>query len=367
MKLPEQQELLFKAICLPETRALSSWESWRQRFDINTVTAETHALLPAAYKRVLRLNPDDSELSILGEIYKKNFLISQLRQQTVRSVLAHFRKESMSPMLLKGAVAASQLYPDPGARVVDEIDVLVKYDRAKEALAWLEMQGWQILQEDWSTERCFYELHRTVLQHADGCKLGLHWHVLDEYPQQSVDSLYYETAEQRELLGVPILISAPAESLLLAVAEAQSKTDFRNCWVLDIFYLGESIHWRFDWDSVFVKAKECRVLHHLKQVLPYLARTLEFPISDSVLARLNKQRAGVQEILREYSSSSTTGNSASGLSSLFYLYLRLHAPRSSSGPVVGFFDFLKRRWDLEHYGQLPKQAVIKALANSSFK
>jgi len=61
----------------------------------------------------------------LDAAYRENLAKWVLREQVLCELLSLFVPLGTRPVLLKGFAFASQLYPDPGARQVGDIDLLI--------------------------------------------------------------------------------------------------------------------------------------------------------------------------------------------------------------------------------------------------
>jgi hypothetical protein len=116
-------------------------------------TASRHLVMPALIG--LLETPhccsllDDDIVEAVTLVHDLNLERNQICLREIQTLAATLNTIDVEPVLLKGAAAlVDGLYPDPGWRILTDIDVLVPDERLAECAALLESQGWDTT--EWS-------------------------------------------------------------------------------------------------------------------------------------------------------------------------------------------------------------------------
>jgi len=128
----------------------------------------------------------------------------------------------MVPMILKsGASLVANLYPDPGARVLVDIDLLLPPDQLPEAVRILEESGFDAMEQ--KVWRPMKSHHLPPLYHADWpAAIELHEHPVSERIRALVPTQdYYARGSSAEFRGTKLLLPDPTDRVIHHVAHAQ--------------------------------------------------------------------------------------------------------------------------------------------------
>lgn len=139
-ELSEQHRLLIEAIIGSDDAAMPALVEWADLVDINDVDRVTFAFLPHLYVRGTALGFQGSPMPQLRNVYKQAFYRNNVFLQFAREIVAQLAGADIRTVVLGDAVAATEWYPDAGARRIDVLQILVPAGRHSEASAVLEKQ-----------------------------------------------------------------------------------------------------------------------------------------------------------------------------------------------------------------------------------
>ncbi|MEJ2061495.1 MAG: nucleotidyltransferase family protein [Gammaproteobacteria bacterium] len=125
------------------TSAQNDQRFWRKAVDLVGRHRLTPALWVAIRDKDLTRILDDELSQYLQSIYELNRLRNQLILKQIGKLTKALNASGIEPILLKGAAGlATNLYADPGQRVMTDIDILVAPEQFDTALQQLRQSGW---------------------------------------------------------------------------------------------------------------------------------------------------------------------------------------------------------------------------------
>ncbi len=139
--LAEHHRLMLTAIFGSDDAARSSLNSWAQTVDIDYVDRVTFTFLPQLYLRAVALQFHDAPFSQLGNVYKQAFYRNNIMLRRARDIVGQLKSHEVEPIVLGDAVAAAEWYPDPGARRIDVLQMLVRPDEHSAASKLLSQRS----------------------------------------------------------------------------------------------------------------------------------------------------------------------------------------------------------------------------------
>ena len=258
---PEQVQQLTQA-----ARALPSWEPLPN-------LAEAHGLAPLVYTHLKAAN-----ISIptpiyreLGARYIRHRHANGVRSRVLSEILGVFQSEGIQTLVLKGMAVAHLVYPDPGLRVMSDIDLLVSKSDAHRAQALLAQTGFNAPDPG---ETAFDHHHMPAAwRQVEGVFVYIELH--HNLSRKQSPSTHFEAlrpaATQFTLEGVPAYALSYAEMLAHTYAhmvEAPFQT-FRLIWIADMVSLVERYAGEMDWSRVSPRIR--RALGVLNWLTPFEA------------------------------------------------------------------------------------------------
>jgi hypothetical protein len=140
--------------------------------------ADDHYVLPLMHfmlqRKGLTRHLPEGVRDTLAELFQLNLARNeQLRHQLI-DVILQLNGAGITPLLLKGAVALmGQLYPDPGCRMMGDLDLLLPEGELHTGARVLEAAGYQTMGEPAKQH------HLPCLEHPEHVgRLELHWEIV---------------------------------------------------------------------------------------------------------------------------------------------------------------------------------------------
>jgi len=242
-------------------------------------------LLPVAHANLGAQIHDDPVLGRVRGLVRMTWTRNQLLFRRAAPALEALEEAGIDGLILKGAPLALLHYESVAERPMADVDVLVRPERAAEAMRVLRELGWSPAREP---AEAVIRAHHSHDFHEEGPgQIDLHWFSLW---QSGDDEPLWRAARPVQFAGVPTLAPDPADLLLIVCvhgAPREPEPAFR--WVADAAVLirGGEVDW-----SRFEKEAERRELTiTAAATLSYLAREFGLPIPASTLTRLSRAAA----------------------------------------------------------------------------
>jgi hypothetical protein len=272
--------------------ALSAWASWRQRNDVERVDRGTTRLLPLVYRHLTRLGLDAPDLDELEELYLQSWLRNQVRFRWAAEAIGALRGEAVDVMVLKGAALSALHYRDEGARPMEDVDLLVRTERAASALDALARLDWSptttVPRETFLAVR-----HAEALTRPDRAILDLHWNALR---QPGSDDAFWDASVEMEIGGESVRALCATDELLLACVHGSSWDEVSPVrWVADALTVLGSAEGGIEWDRLVSEARARRVTAELTDALAYLRERFAAEIPQAAVADLRSTRRRLHE------------------------------------------------------------------------
>lgn len=216
------------------------------------------------------------------------FLFNELQQ-----ALAALNNAGIDVLVLKGGALAETVYGNIAVRPLLDFDLLVRRERAVEAIDALNALGY---------ERATIEPHvgialrheNEVLMYKQGqieVRMELHWSLFDSphYQDRLPMEWFWESATTGSVAGrqTPVL-GAEAQLLHLCGHLMLHHRGDELLWLHDIAELLYAYEGRITWSQVLEKAAAWDLILPLKQVISSVAAEWQAPVPADVLARLDR-------------------------------------------------------------------------------
>lgn len=151
--------------------------------------ANHHAVTPALWAAINRRNlahllPADVQ-AYLGMLYDLNRQRNDLIREQVLDAARSFNRRGIRPLLMKGALTLLENSGEESARIMTDIDLLVKHDEVESAGASLRSIGYDLLGEQ-SGHAHAYTFHRPMSL----VTIDLHWDVGPQRALLSREAVY---------------------------------------------------------------------------------------------------------------------------------------------------------------------------------
>lgn len=358
--LPDERQHRLLTVCLalsPED-ALAAWERWIGEVDVETLDPASNRLLALAYQRLAALDVKHREMARLGGVLRHAWANNLTQRHRLEPVLRLFDAHRLPHLLLKGAPLAFSVYPNPGARPMDDVDLLVPLADAREATRLLLEAGGQLLQnpvpprgprpED--PDPLLFK-HGLAIGTAQQLNLDLHWFALADCCAPGIDDGFW--ARRRPL---PALAGAwqpaPEDNVLhLCVHGLRAGPISSVRWIADVVLALRAAGPDFDWRLLLAEARRRRLVAPVRHALTYLAENFDAPIPDEELTRWRAEPVGLLE--RAAHHGNVSANWFTQFAATWLRYRRTAAGRRGwLRRWAGFPAYLSHSWGHVSYGRV---------------
>jgi len=252
--------------------------------------AGTMRLLPLLYQNLREQGIDDPMLNVLKRFHRSSWYRNKLLLRAAAEPMAALKEAGIPTLVLKGAALIARYYAGSALRPMDDVDLFVPAQHARKAIEIIRRRGWT--PKGPLPNNCLFQAYLTIkhgyaFTNASGQIIDLHWHVMDECVDRSVDEDFLRHAVRIKIDAVETKALNPADQLLhICVHGARWNPEPPLRWAADIMTILNREDVRIDWDRLCRKAGELRLMLPLKDALEYLKRRLDAPIPTNVLKNL---------------------------------------------------------------------------------
>jgi hypothetical protein len=221
--------------------------------------AEWHGMGPLLYRHLSAVKatlPPDVKLALQG-LYLRHRHVHNMDTQALLEVLSAYAAAGIETLILKGAALAHLVYPEPGLRPMNDIDILVRRSDARQAQAILNQLGFEAPQEHIKTplpDKHMAITSRRVQGYA--VKFEVHHNLFARgrhFPSTTFADLI-DTAVPFQI-GDTTAFTLGYEEMVWhqyrhAFGRPRLDQPFRLIWVADMVSLVERFVDRIDWDKM---------------------------------------------------------------------------------------------------------------------
>ena len=359
-----EQTLLLQAAVLGTQPAQSAFDTWRSRVDINRLDYGSARLLAFVYLNLRdRLTDDDVVTRAMRERYERAIADNDRRLVTLTSVIATFRDAGIDTLVLKGMALVATGHLPPGARPMDDLDVLVPEAQAIEARDLLLASGWRLVQP-MNRDRLSVG-HGAELSSPAGDRLDLHWHVFAECCGPGADDVLWQAAETVRVNGVGTRVLCSADFLLHVTAHGLRWSTVPPVrWAADAVTIMRAAGDRLDWNRLVHQAIGRRLTLPVIDALRYLRDDLGIVVPAPILRELQSAPAPPL-IVAEHRVRMQT-RSPSRQARYHWIRHRRLSGRSWLGDLARYPEYLRCVWGLPSRRDLARHITLKLTSRWSF-
>lgn len=349
---PAQLLVLHAALDRDREQAHAAWRRWRRGVDFDEVDHGSTRLLPLVYRR---LGPDAFDAEVVGRLkglYRRSWSRNQLLFKRAAEAVELLGAAGIETLVIKGASLALLSYGDVGVRPMDDVDVLVPFERTGEAISVLAAAGWSPDKDDPAT---WIQVHHSLgfAGPREG-EVDLHWFALW---QPASDRELWVASVPMELAGTGTRAPSAADQLLLACVHGTPWSPlppFR--WIADAVTVIRSAGEQLDWDRLAAEAERRRLTVATAAALAYLREEFDAEIPDAVLGQLRAAPASRHE-RAAFRAACRPDSPLRTLRMAWDRYRRLRDLDTGAPRPDDFPGFACRFWGVDSVWQLPPHAV----------
>lgn len=167
----------------------------------------------------------------LARSHRKTLTDSLTAIATLREVESVLRSEGTPFILLKGGAYLAELYGDPGARALTDVDILVRPEDVRRVGSRLERAGMVGETGPLYPEDCRFEMYRPG---PLACRVEIHWRVGVEGRVRFDQEALWSGARASAIDGVPVRLLPRDEAIVY------------HAWHAADHYFGPGLKWAID-------------------------------------------------------------------------------------------------------------------------
>ncbi len=329
------QELLLKSALLKGDQALNSWREWKANVDIDNVDRYSHRLLSLVYKNLKEIGFEDSLTDRLKGVYKKTWYKNQMFFYHLSHLLPKFHDQGIETLLLKGTALSLLYYEDNGVRAMEDIDMLVPYDKVKAAITLLEELNFNIEIKHPIDDFFLRLVHGTSLRNNEGIIIDLHWSHLKRTIIKNDDKSGWMNAVPVQLNNINSLALNPEEMLLHICEHALSWRRAVNIrWVADAMTILNKSDAEINWNRFVALVHQHRLKPFIREMLIYLKQAFDAPLPDDLINKLDRYDLSPNEaryykcLIKYYHTNNISGEIPRRLFRLYWslYFMFIHTP-----------------------------------------
>ncbi len=290
----KEQTLLLKACLAGPELARKAFADWHGRVNIFKLDHGSNRLMALLYRNLERAGVRAPEHEVLKGNWRYHWYLNKTRWREFGELGKQFEAAGLPMLALKGVSLAPFVYQDLGTRPMADFDLLVPKARAREAADFLRGAGYRTVTKN--IEQKFAEANGVEFYRDGSSCVDLHWHVLHDALVDWSDEEFWARSETRVFEGVEARTLGPEDHFLHACAHGMRYNPVPPLrWLADATLLLEREGARMDVDYLMRAAERRRLADPVRRTLDWIARHLDLPAGNPVLAARRGVRVSVYE------------------------------------------------------------------------
>ena len=348
---PDERQRQLLDLCLSSDAdiARASWEKWIAATDLDILEPASSRLLPLAFHRLQALRIDHPEMKRLGGTLRHSWANNLTQRHHLSALIVELDRRGIDHLLLKGLPLAFSVYPNPGARPMDDVDLLVPFERAWETLDMLWTTGCVPLQSPPKRnparppDEPLHFQHGTGLRTPAGLSLDLHWFALEDCSHPGADAGFWQRRKKLPGPGPTTWQPAPEDQFLhLCVHGLRASPIGSIRWIADVILLARAHAATFDWNLLLDEARRRHLVVPLRHAVLYLVENFNLAVPAGFPACLRAESSTWLERLAHRGNIQATVTAQSAATWLRYKHMR--PDDSAVSRVFTFPRFLRSKW-----------------------
>lgn len=294
----ENQKLLLVAVTAEKEPALEAFDRWKETLQWDNIDGGSFRLLGLLYRRLSGWKADDPIIHQLRGVYRNTWFRNQMLLHHGHALIKKFYERGIPVLLLKGPALVVQHYRDFGVRPMLDFDFCIPSTLLRQGMNLLESDGWIPI----------FELHSKLLPFRNsnnysrkGIDIDLHWHVLLDACNDSLDEEFWKAGTPIEWDGIPVRVLSRSDQLIHSCIHGLRWNEVPSFyWMADALHLWKSGQAKFDWPRI---TRLCRTYHlepPMADALDYLRAEFQMDVPSDVITPLKSDSKKIADYRRIY-------------------------------------------------------------------
>ncbi|MEP6835375.1 MAG: nucleotidyltransferase family protein, partial [Gemmatimonas sp.] len=294
------QMLLLKAALEQGPLAQQAFREWSGVVDLDAEFGwEALRLMPLVYNNLASFNTQHVLMGRLKGVYRRAWYQAHTLFRRTGTAVAALANGGVEVLLSKGAILAQEYYRNISLRPMSDVDICVHRVDVARAVHVLEREGWTSTSELTVDHLRFR--HAMQFRHAEGGELDLHWRLLPEANDTTLNEMFWNDSEPVEFGGTRVQQLSPTSLLLQQVVHGMrwnSETPIR--WIPDSLVIARVRGTDVNWNRLQSMARELRVTSRLVLGLSFLVEHFGFEVPANFLQAISRRRPALVERLENH-------------------------------------------------------------------
>ena len=352
----QQQELLLRATVLDGEKALTAWKQWTDEVDFEDLDPGSIRLLPETYTNLVKLGASHEYMARMKGTKRKTWLENQLLFRQAEKALLILEEMGISTMIAKGPALVLCHYKHHARRPMADFDIVVRRDRAEEAIDALGSNGFKLMDERWQGG-AIERLHAVTYVNDRGRQFDLHWRVIGGCTD---DSPFWDNAVPVSVNKTSTLAPSPTDQLLHVCIHGVRPNDVPPIrWVVDAaVILGTA---QIDWDRLAKVATVRRFGYRMRAAFNYLRRFDIHEPADATEKLWRRELFGLEKLEFDRITRVRRKSVRTQYAYVWLGYNRFAGSETGLSRIRKLPDYLKLMWNVKSSWLLPGVAVGKTM------
>ena len=290
--------------------------------------------------------------------YRRTWCANQLLLKELETVVGAFESAGIETLILKGAALLALHYRDPGARPMQDLDLLIRPADLPRARQILEGLGWSRLRPSAPISHCG--------DYTDGRRnlLDLHWTVMRRNIADADDPDHWASAVPVLINKTPTKALDATNQLLHACVHGLVWNPVHSLrWVADCLVVIRTAPEGIDWPRFLALARRTHRTYACRAALGYLAESFAAPVPLEILRGLKDSSPTFEERLLYFMNA--TPDEGIRLSVGMYLHLKRYHRLSGRNLRLGrwargLVRYLCTEWGLPGARDIPRYIAVSS-------
>ena len=294
---PEHLLLLHAILEKNDSTALDYFTRWSRSIDnMNNVDGGSFHLLPLLYKKLSSIAEPIPYLKQLKGIYRLSLIRNSLLFHKAFSIFEELKKIDVPVIMIKSGALAAAYYEDVGAKMMSDVDFLVREEDFEKTLRFLKERGWYS-KYGWLLNRPAKFIHSLCLTNSEGFDLDVHWRAFYQCPWDSADLALWDHTEKVVFQGETIRILNTTQQMLHNCAQGVPWNAVPSIhWIVDVMKILEKRSGSINWAFLISESSARNLSLTMWHTLNFLNSEFHADISDEVLESLKQLPKDIREI-----------------------------------------------------------------------
>jgi len=282
-----QQTLLLKASLLKGNEAVDAWKSWQKETTFTNIDYGSLRLIPLLYHNMLACNQQNQIPARYKGIFRRFWSSNHLLFHHVKPVIAALHRAGIEVLLFKGAGLVLSCKLNYALRPMDDIDFLVRKDKAREAVEIIKNLSWK--PKISFAGEVDPGKHAVMYHDGQGHVIDMHWQSLIQVSSGKTDAGYWQRSSETDFEGIPVRVMSTTDQLFHTIVHGFQWNPIPPIrWAADTSFLIQASSHPVDWDFLVEHAAATHTSRSVFQALTFIKTELHTPVPEKTLHELKQ-------------------------------------------------------------------------------